>query len=212
MESNITVRSRMALPAAKDRLGRSDWIYEAVRVLGEEGVEAVRVEPLAKRLGVTKGSFYHHFSDRDELLLAVLDTWHQRATSLVIEVVNRHSRRPEERIRHLLGIVIDPAMRERFRFVDVGIREWARRDRRARSMLESMDAERISYITERLVALGCGEVEAEIRSYLVYSYILGELQIARRDSYADRQQRVESCLRRLVLDLPGVGAVEEFSS
>src|SRR5215468_2006603 len=100
----------------KSRLGRSEWIHEGLRVLGEEGVEAVRVEPLAKRLGVTKGSFYHHFGDRDELLRALLDRWHERATSLVIEIVSRHSRRPEERLRHLLEMVIDPAARRPFQF------------------------------------------------------------------------------------------------
>jgi AcrR family transcriptional regulator len=202
----------MVQPATKDRLGRSDWIYAAVRVLGEEGVEAVRVEPLAKRLGVTKGSFYHHFGDRDELLLAILDTWHERATSVVIEVVNRHSRRPEERLRHLLEMAIDPALREVFRFVDVAIREWARKDRRVQSMLESVDAERLAYIAERLVALGCNEAEAETRSFLIYSYILGEAHIARTASHSVRAKRVESCLSRFVLDLPGVGAVEELSS
>jgi len=201
----------MVSPATKERLGRSDWIYEAVRVLGEEGVEAVRVEPLAKRLGVTKGSFYHHFGDRDELLLAILDTWHQRATSLVIEVVNQHSRRPEERLRHLLEMAIDPALREVFRFVDVAIREWARKDRRVQSMLDSVDAERIAYIAERLVALGCDEAEAETRSFLIYAYILGEAHIARTTSQAVRAKRVESCLARFVLDLPGIGAVEELS-
>jgi AcrR family transcriptional regulator len=197
--------------ATKERLGRSDWIYEAVRVLGEEGVEAVRVEPLAKRLGVTKGSFYHHFGDRDELLLAILDTWHERATSLVIEVVNQHSRRPDERLRHLLEMAIDPTLRGVFRFVDVAIREWARKDRRVQSMLESVDAERIAYIAERLVALGCDKAEAETRSFLIYSYILGEAHIARTFPQAVRAKRVESCLARFVLDLPGVGAVEELS-
>ena len=79
-------------------------------------------------------------------------------------------------------------------------------------MLESIDAERIAYIAERLVALGCDRAEAEVRSYLIYSYILGEGQIARTDSDAVRSKRVETCLGHLVLDLPGVGAVEELAS
>ena len=60
------------------------------------------MELLAKRLGVTKGSFYHHFADRDELLRAVLDRWHGRATSHMIEPVHQHSRRPEEQLRRLV--------------------------------------------------------------------------------------------------------------
>jgi hypothetical protein len=131
---------------------------------------------------------------------------------MVIEMMNQHSRRPEQRIRRLLETVNDPAARGRFKLVDIGIRDWARRDRRARSMLESIDAERIAYIVERLVALGCDRAEAENRAFLIYSYILGELQVARTDSDAIRAKRVETCLGHLVLDLPGVGAVEELTS
>ncbi len=197
--------------ARKARLGRSEWIQEALRVLGDEGVEAVRVEPLAKRLGVTKGSFYHHFGDRDELLVAVLDAWFQQATLLVIEIVNRHSRRPEERLRHLLELVIEVDPRIPTRHVEPSIRVWARWDRRARSMLEAMDAKRLEYITGRLLALGCVRSEAENRSFLIYSYIMGEGNIAHADAYPVRAHRVERCLARLVLDLPGVGSVEEPS-
>lgn len=199
----------MVRAAARGRLGRQDWIGEALRVLGVEGLEAVRIEPLAKRLGVTKGSFYHHFADREELLVGLLDTWLQQATLLVIELVNQHSRRPEERLRRLLQMVIDPASCDAFGLVEVGIREWARRDRRARSALETMDATRVAYIADRLLALGCEANEAEDRSFLIYSYILGEAQIARTDSHAVRAHRLERCLARLVLDLPGVGSVEE---
>jgi AcrR family transcriptional regulator len=200
----------MACASARTRLGRSEWIAAAVEILGREGVDAVRVEVLAKRLGVTKGSFYHHFTDRDELLRAVLDLWHERATSHVIELCHQHSRRPEERLRRLLELVIE--RRRPFGFFDVGVREWARKDRRAQSMLESVDAERLAHIAERLLALGCEPQEAETRAHLIYSHILGEAHIARNDSQSVRRQRLESCLRRLVLDLPGVGRVEELPS
>ena len=190
-------------------LGRNEWIQEALLVLGDDGVDAVRVEPLAKRLGVTKGSFYHHFSDRDELLVAALDSWFQQATLFVIEIVNRFSRRPEERLRHLLGLAIDSDAQIALPGVELTIRGWARSDRRARSMIEAVDAKRIEYITGRLLALGCERGEAEDRSFLIYSYIMGEGQIARVDTHAVRAERVERCLARLVLDLPGVGSVEE---
>jgi AcrR family transcriptional regulator len=202
----------MIEPVGKINLGRGEWIEAGLFVLGECGVDAVRVEPLAKRLGVTKGSFYHHFSDRDELLLALLDGWYQQATMSVIQVVNQHSRRPEERLRRLLMFVVDGSGKDVFRLVDIAIRDWARRDRRARSMLESMDRSRLAYITERLMALGCDRRGAESRSFLIYSYIIGETQIAAVASRAVRVERMERCLAGTVFDLPGVGCVEEASS
>ena len=60
---------------ASDSLTREDWISGAWDMLGERGMDGVRVEPLARRLGVTKGSFYWHFKDRGELLEALLNRW-----------------------------------------------------------------------------------------------------------------------------------------
>ena len=200
---------RMAAGTGRARLGRGEWVREGLRVLAEEGIEAVRVEPLSKRLGVTKGSFYHHFGDRDDLLTALLDAWHARATSLVIELVNQHSKRPEERIRRLLEMTIDAEVREAFGLVDLGIRDWARRDRRARSMLESVDAERQAYIAERFRVLGCGPSDARFRAFLVYAYILGEAQILTSSSQSARVERVDRCVGLMVQDLPEAGSVVE---
>jgi AcrR family transcriptional regulator len=67
------------------RLSREDWIEAALEVLATGGVPALAVEPLAKRLGVTKGSFYWHFKDRDELLSAALGEWERERTDALIE-------------------------------------------------------------------------------------------------------------------------------
>ena len=73
----------MALP----RTPRLKWIEEGLRVLGEAGADAVRVEVLAKRLGVTKGGFYGYFVDRDALLAEMLDTWEYEVTERIVELV-----------------------------------------------------------------------------------------------------------------------------
>ena len=59
----------------KARLGRDDWIRAALDAIAAGGLAAVAVEPLARSLGVTKGSFYAHFSNRDELIEAALEAW-----------------------------------------------------------------------------------------------------------------------------------------
>ena len=62
-------------PRRRRSLGADDWIDAATAVLVEDGVAAVAVEPLAARLGATKGSFYHHFPNRDALITAALERW-----------------------------------------------------------------------------------------------------------------------------------------
>ncbi len=186
---------------AKPRLGRAEWIREGLMALAQVGVEAVRVEPLAKRLGVTKGSFYHHFKDRDDLLVALLDSWRERATSLVILLVNQYSDRSVERIRRLLELVVDSVTQESFGLLDVGIRDWARRDRRAQSVVEAVDALRLEYIADRFIALGCTREDAEFRAFFVYSYILGEGQMGAASSNEQRRARVDFCIERMTHDL-----------
>ena len=61
-------------------LGADDWVEAAFDAMAEGGIDAVRIEPLAKQLGVTRGSFYWHFADRDRLYLAMLRKWRERAT------------------------------------------------------------------------------------------------------------------------------------
>ena len=64
------------------RIDESRWIEAALTLLADGGVDAVKVEPLAERLGVTKGAFYVRYANRDELLLAMLDYWRRESTML----------------------------------------------------------------------------------------------------------------------------------
>ena len=72
-------------PLRSRQLTASDWIRAATEVLVSDGVAAVAVEPIAERLGATKGSFYHHFENRDALIAAALQEWESAQTEAVIE-------------------------------------------------------------------------------------------------------------------------------
>jgi AcrR family transcriptional regulator len=172
-----------------------------LRVLAETGIEAVRVEPLAKRLSVTKGSFYWHFRDREDLLVALLDAWRQKATQAVIDLVDSLSDEPEQRIRELLGLVARTPD-DRDMWVEIGFRDWARRDRRAQLAVASVDRERIGYFRRLLLELGFSEDDAEARAFLIYSYILGEGVVSHTVTRLGRADRAERCVRQLLSDLP----------
>ncbi len=73
--------------APPTRTPRSKWIEEGLRALAAGGPDAVRIEPLARALGVTRGGFYWHFEDRGDLLEAMLDTWERATTDDVVERV-----------------------------------------------------------------------------------------------------------------------------
>ena len=85
--------------AAPTRTPRRSWIDQGLRALADGGPDAVRIEPLAKSLGVTRGGFYWHFADRDALLAEMLDTWERAATDEVIEQVERSGGDARTRLR-----------------------------------------------------------------------------------------------------------------
>jgi AcrR family transcriptional regulator len=89
----------------KPRLSKQDWLTAALGALAEGGVGAVAVEPLAQRLGVTRGSFYWHFADRNALLREALEWWELQGTDMVIERVSTIAE-PKQRLRALFHIAI----------------------------------------------------------------------------------------------------------
>src|SRR5688572_15346797 len=92
-------------------LGPSDWTEAALAALARGGLPAVAVEPLAKSLGTTKGSFYWHFADRNALLEATLELWERRDTDRVIESLDG-SRDAQSRLRTLLRLTVTSVLDE----------------------------------------------------------------------------------------------------
>ena len=88
----------------RTRLSEADWARAGLEALADSGIEGIRVDPLAKRLGVTKGSFYWHFKGRDELLDAMVRFWGDTEPGRVIRQVRSLSAGPEKRLE-LLGKV-----------------------------------------------------------------------------------------------------------
>ena len=89
------------------KLSREDWINRGLQVLAEEGMEAVRVEPLAKRLNVTKGSFYWHFKNRQALLLEILQAWVNLQTDSIINLVETAGGSASAKLMYLFAYTRD---------------------------------------------------------------------------------------------------------
>src|SRR6266545_111834 len=111
---------------AVTRTPRSNWIDQGLRALAAGGPDAVRIEPLARALGVTKGGFYWHFEDRRALLDEMLDAWERRSVDEVIEQVEAGGGDARAKLRRLSGIASasDEVLR-----IDLAIRDWSRRDK-----------------------------------------------------------------------------------
>lgn len=153
------------------RLDETAWINAALDVLAEHGIESVRVEPLAKRLGVTKGSFYWHFKDRDALYEALLNDWRRRATLDVIARIETFTDAPDERIRRFMTLPFHGSAAKRGADIELSIRLWARSDPRARRALQEVDELRLRNMRGLLAQLGFNETQAAARAVQAYSFI-----------------------------------------
>lgn len=159
------------MAAESERLGPEAWVAAAFSVLAKGGLEAVRVERLAERLGVTKGSFYWHFKDRRALLEAVLDAWEEEATASVIARVDSKRGTPKERLAVLMRLTtaVDEGAA-----VEHAIRAWGATDSGVRRRLSKVDQTRQAYVRALLVGAGLTSARATARARLFYLALIGE--------------------------------------
>jgi AcrR family transcriptional regulator len=154
-------------------LDRDAWIRAATETLAEHGVEGVRVELLAKRLEVTKGSFYWHFRDRADLLRALLEQWRDGRIADIVKQTAAEPGAELARIFHVIEVYSAARNRKGVR-IELALRDWARRDAAAAGVVKEVDATRLDCARRLFLACGVADREATSRSLLLYAYVFGQ--------------------------------------
>lgn len=164
----------METTAKKPRvqLDRDAWVTGAIEVLAEEGIAGLRVEVLAKRLKVTKGSFYWHFADRRDLLMAVLAHWKEGRIRDIIKQTRAQPGRELEQIYHVIDVYSTSRSR-RGMMIELAVRDWARRDPEAGAIVAEVDDVRLRCARDLFLACGVPMEEASSRCMLLYAYVFG---------------------------------------
>jgi AcrR family transcriptional regulator len=161
-------------PGGKGSLTPDDWLRVAADVLVDKSVEGVRVDVLARTLNVTRGSFYWHFADRDDLLQRLLQAWRQQQTDQVIAANQRQGVRAQALIHELAGLPMRGEKAQRGGAIELAIRAWARRDAMARAVVDEVDQTRLEYIAQCFRELGFCAQTAGYRAFLLYAYMQSE--------------------------------------
>lgn len=156
----------------RNRLGADEWIEAGLEMLAESGVEAVRVEPLAARLRVTKGSFYWHFPSRDALLQAALERWEKVEQETVFGSLEAVSD-PRERLRALFRVVAHEAKSH----IIYSKLLKALDHPTVQPVIERVSGRRLEYLTASLRQAGMGRNDAQHRARLAYAAYVGFLQL-----------------------------------
>lgn len=182
-----TLRVRTVEPSIPS-LGKADWIGAALNCLVREGVEAIQITRLAKSLDVTRGSFYWHFSDRQNLLDCVLDEWRAANLPVIEEELAKAGSLSEGVLAFFAIWEINPQFSAQ---LDHAVRDWARLDDAVLKVVRGEDAQRIGTIAELFQRFGFAEDEAEVRARVLYFAQVGYHAMDFGDSIKQRLARLE---------------------
>jgi len=177
------------------RTPREQWIDEGLRSLAAGGPDAVRIEPLARALGVTKGGFYWHFADRRALLGEMLDTWERVSVDEVIERVERDGGDARARLRRLFAMAVAG---DRLLRMDLAVRDWSRREPAIAERLRRLDNRRMDYMRSLFGAFCADEGEVEVRCLLAMSLFVGNHFTAADHGARSRGDVLELATERLL--------------
>jgi len=162
----------------REALTADDWTSAGLEALARGGLAAVAVEPLAKALGTTKGSFYWHFADRNGLIAAALARWEQRDTELVIAAVESEEC-ATARLRNLLHLAfasVQVGSAPGGGSVELALQASASHPLVA-PVLHRVTERRLAYLTGLFTEIGLSPARARDRGLLAYSAFLGHAQL-----------------------------------
>jgi len=149
------------------RLAARDWIDFALKTLAREGADALKADVLARKLRVSRGSFYWHFSGLDDFHARLIARWREIATEAIIADLAQH-RSAKGRLAALLRAALSRDAR-----LEVRMRAWADTNARAARALMAVDRRRKRYIEELLIGAGVARPLAATRAQLLYWGYLG---------------------------------------
>ena len=150
-----------------DQLSATDWVDQGLKALASRGFTALKAEPLAKALRVSRGSFYWHFADIAAFHAAILARWHEVAAEQIIANVEAASKDEDP-----LALLLRRVFGERL-MLERAVRTWASVDPAARTAVQAIDRRRLNYVDGLLAESGLSAELARARAQILYWAFLG---------------------------------------
>ena len=164
------------------------WLDAALALLVEGGIDAVRIQPLAKRLKIARTSFYWHFTDRDTLLAAMAEAWVARTTTGLVAACAAYAESRAEAMLNVISCFLtDTAFDSR---LEHAVRAWALQDPAITARVHAEDDTRIAALTALYHRWGVTGVDADTRARAVYLTQIGYISMQVTESLATRMARI----------------------
>jgi AcrR family transcriptional regulator len=165
---------------------QGDWLNLARDTLIRDGIEAVTVQRLSRKLGVTRGGFYGYFGSRDNLLAQLLQDWRDSNTRALRRITTEERTDGGQQYDELIRMwVEEEGYSSQY---DAAVRDWARHSANVRRLVHRVDAERIRLITRIFRNLGFRPAEADIRGRITYYHQVGYYALEIRESGPTRRR------------------------
>ena len=148
------------------RLSREAWLQTALEVLAKEGRARLRLEHIAQKLGVTTGSFYWHFKNRDNFVMSLAEYWANWSTEQAAVTVTKKGGDASERLMNLIEIVFEDELSR----YDIVMRSWALHEPHVYQVVKKVDDFRYQFIRELFSQMGFKGDDLEVRSQICASY------------------------------------------
>jgi AcrR family transcriptional regulator len=176
---------------------RDSWIEAGLAAIARHGVEGVRVEVLAKDLGVTKGGFYRRFSDRAALLEAILQDWSAGRIAAIEQQTSLDGATARDRLRALIQLYSE-RMNTAGMAIELAIRQWARSDEAAATAVAKVDAGRLKNVGQLYRATGLSAEQADAQAFLFYCFIFGQSLLFPERGQRKRAQLIAKSAEKLL--------------
>jgi len=160
--------------SANSRLKVDDWVQTGFRILAEEGIKALTIDRLCRRLGVTKGSFYWHFSDMKAYRRALIDTWAAVRDEDRGFFGGLAADPPRQRLSRMMTAMVGP----RHWMLERGMREWARSEPAVAAAVRESDQQVVAAVRQAFVDDGFDPEEADMRANATFAAGIGFLHLS----------------------------------
>ncbi|WP_353429043.1 TetR/AcrR family transcriptional regulator [Paracoccus denitrificans] len=185
MENQVAPEA--ALPETGWRGSREGWLEAGYQALIDGGIDAVKILPLARRLNLSRTSFYWFFEDREALLTALIDGWEERTTFPLIRASLEYAETQAEGMLNVLACFLSGAFDARLEFA---VRSWALQDGKVGTRVAAADETRLSALRGMLARWGHGEQEADVRARTIYLTQIGYISMRAQEGLKTRLARI----------------------
>ncbi len=184
------------------------WLEAAYELLLESGVDSVKILPLAKKLNLSRTSFYWFFKDREELLLALVAKWRDKNTGSLIKQSEAYAESVAEAMLNVFDCWLDNSLFDsQFEFA---VRSWALQSDDILAEVQKADQDRIAALSRMFVRFGYKEIFADVRARTIYLVQIGYISMQTKEDLAARMKRIPEYVEIFTGETPQQRELDRF--